>query len=257
MATRTSPVLVFLSGYMSSGKSTLAGIVKKVAESAGKQVQLLKFADPLYHLNHLVYEVIGEGVDFATDTLVTEIRAITGKPCDAPEFRAAVLDLVRYTVDVRDPYRQQAAKNRLFLQGIGTDIMRAQLGDDVLLTPIERAIRESVADLVICDDMRLPIEFALAQRLGAVTVSIDISAEARKQRALALGVWSENGHRTEAGLPVSKYPFDVAVLNDGDLDVLNVKALGLYARLFPKKFRGQKPRVWHPGEGVNHGHQMS
>lgn len=248
-------VTVFFSGLQSSGKSTLAGIIRSIAEQAGKRVEILKFADPLYELNHIVYETIGQGVDAAADALVAEIRRITGKPCDKPEFRNAVVELVLYTVVKLDPERKQAAKNRLFLQGIGTDIMRAQLGDNVLLIPVERAVLSSTADLVICDDMRLPIEFDLAQKLGGVTVSVDISQEARKSRALALGTWSENGHRTEAGLPITQYPFDVAVLNDGDLEDLNYKALGVYARLFPKKFRGPSPRVLSPNKQLQGGAQ--
>lgn len=55
---------IVLYGYTGSGKSTSAGILKKILEDQGKKVTVLKLAQPLYELQSHFYRVAGKPIEF-------------------------------------------------------------------------------------------------------------------------------------------------------------------------------------------------
>lgn len=158
--------LLLISGSMGAGKTTVARHVRKYAQEDGYMPASLKFADPLYEIHDAAMEI-----------------------------------LQRYGHNVK-------GVDRTFLQILGTNWGRRCLGENFwvdLVTPRIRALLSHPKSIVVIDDVRFPNELAIASQFPSLTVRLEASEEARRNRAEK---WGSTVHESELSLDASS-GFDV------------------------------------------------
>lgn len=151
---------------MGSGKTTVARHVRKWAHEEGYMPAYLKFADPLYEIHNAAMEI-----------------------------------LQRYG-------HEPKGISRSFLQILGTDWGRRCMGEDFwvdLVTPRISALLSHPKSIVIIDDVRFPNELKIAAMFPALTVRLEASEAARRNRAEK---WGDVSHESELSLDASS-GFDV------------------------------------------------
>ena len=138
-------MLIGLTGFISSGKGTVANILTTEYDFIGDS-----FASSVKDVCAAIFGWDRQALEGATD--------------DSRQWRETV-DLwwsKKLSIDNFTP--------RMALQMIGTDIMRGYLHDDIWILSLER--RLTTADTVI-SDVRFPNEANLIRRLGGKVVSVD------------------------------------------------------------------------------------
>ena len=93
---------------------------------------------------------------------------------------------------------------RRFLQRLGTDAVRAHLGEDAWVRAFDRARNRSVD--TVAPDVRFPNEAEHVRRMGGIVIRIDRP-----------GVGPVNGHESE---DIGSIPVDAIVVNDGTVEQL-------------------------------------
>jgi hypothetical protein len=150
--------LLLISGTQGSGKSTIAHYVRQAAHKDGYLTHVLKFADPLY-----------------------EIHASAVKIMDS------------YGKKIPTP-------NRPLLQLIGTDWGRAYLGEDCwvdILVPRISSVLTDPKSIVVVDDVRFPNELAISKQFPTLSIRLDATEDARRNRAEK---WGDTRHVSELSL---------------------------------------------------------
>lgn len=172
-----TPRLVGLTGYAGVGKDTAAaGLI-----AAGWTHQA--FADPV------------RAMALAIDPTVV---AHIGERGELYPYK----DRLRLSSVVRD-YGWDGAKGipevRRFLQRLGTDAVRAHLGEDAWVLAFDRARNRTVD--TVAPDVRFPNEAEHVHRMGGIVIRIDRP-----------GVGPVNGHESE---DIDAIDADATVVNDG------------------------------------------
>ena len=181
------PYLVGLTGFSGAGKDVAAaGLV-----AAGWTRQA--FADPV------------RSMALAIDPWVT---------CPTFSYSPVRLSLL---VDERGWwYAKQAPDVREFLQRLGTDAVRAHLGDDAWVRAFEHARDRLWPADIVAPDVRFDNEAAYIVRNGGMMIRIDRP-----------GVGPVNTHASE---DIGGIPVDEIVVNDGTPEQLQARVLELVDR---------------------------
>ncbi len=160
-----------IAGAAGSGKTTAANyLVKKY------NFKILGFATPLYKLGEIHSKVtpvdwLGAVVDWADEYLLP----LGYSTSERWWFIYKTLDIMDETPIVRNK------KNRTLLQFIGTEVGRGL--DENLWTNIFENKVEELGDVsIVNDNLRFPNEFECLDRLGFVTIFIDVPLEMRNLR---------------------------------------------------------------------------
>lgn len=179
-----TPYLVGFTGYATAGKDcAAAGLV-----AAGWTRQA--FADPV------------RAMALAIDPT---IAATIGDRGDLFPYKGRL----RLTAIVRDFGWDEAKaipEVRRFLQRLGTDAVRAHLGDDAWVRAFERARDRLWPADIVAPDVRFANEAAYIVRHGGLVIRIDRP-----------GVGPLNGHASE---DIGGIPVDAIVVNDGTVEQL-------------------------------------
>lgn len=179
-------LLIGMSGYAQSGKDTIGKIL---ADEHG--FRRLAFANAL------------RAVALGADPIVGLEWVLPGDPGIGFEWK--------HLSELVDQLGWEKAKTnpnvRDFLQKLGTEGCRRNLGDDVWLKPIERAVREQPQCHTVLTDVRFKNEAQLIKKLGGVV-----------WRVTRPGVSSVNGHASERDL--DNWVFDHHFINDSTIEEL-------------------------------------
>lgn len=100
---------------------------------------------------------------------------------------------------------------RQFLQRLGTDAVRAHLGEDAWVRAFDRARNRSVD--TVATDVRFPNEALHIRRHGGIVIRIDRP-----------GVGPVNGHASEN---IGAFEVDATVVNDGTPEELQARVVGI------------------------------
>lgn len=247
----TRPLLIGLGGKLASGKDTLADFL--VSEYGFEK---LGMSDPLAHalytLNPLVSLEFENNRAWAEDSGIDLDPSSPGAP--VIERYRDIYDIVGYVQAKRIP------EVRRLLQVLGTEVGRQQLGDDTWTKVAARNIEElrSQGIPVALTGIRYGNERALIEELGGILVWL----ERPEPNMLAFGIEgmppAENVgqavikaidnaldpslaqfHSSEVSL--TKDDFHVVVQNDGSLDTLKQRTIGLIETL--RLMQGEQPSV--------------
>lgn len=200
MARNRLGYLVGITGVAGSGKDTAAaGLV-----SAGWTRQA--FADPV------------RSMALAIDPI---IAATIGDRGDLFPYKGR-LRLATIVQDFGWNEAKGIPEVRHFLQRLGTEAVRAHLGDDAWVQAFERA-RDRRADTV-APDVRFPNEAHHIQRMGGMVIRIDRP-----------GVGPLNAHASE---DIGGIPVDATVVNDGTIDQLQWRVAELVVRHYSTPVAG-------------------
>lgn len=177
----TSKLLV-MSGKMGAGKDTVTPLVAARLWPESKIVHL-SFATPLKtEVNNMIHE-IRESSDKAD--AVSRVQKLTGVSED--QSRQAV-DIL-YDAVMNDPdldARQHVPVTRRINQWWGSDVRRAQ-DPDYWVSSARTIIKKELdaGNAVILTDGRFPNEIALVEKMGGVTVRINVTPETQRARIMA------------------------------------------------------------------------
>ena len=122
-------------------------------------------------------------------------------------------------------------KNRDLMQSLG-DAVRNTVAKDYYVRVMEHSIQQARyngTEVVIVDDLRMPLEMDLAKKLGAVTVLVMTPDAIREKRGKELGIWSGLDHATETSLPIGE--FDYTIKNNDDMVDLELQVRELWAKI--------------------------
>lgn len=116
----------------------------------------------------------------------------------------------------------EESKPREFLQHIGTEVIRKQMGKDFLINRIieDIEILFNYIDVVIVSDVRLPDEFISVKESFDNVTNILVKRNNYKSNLLN----NENKHLTEVALEMFE-KYDVLIENDEGLDELKQKII--------------------------------
>jgi len=136
-------------------------------------------------------------------------------------IKLAYADYIKdYTKNIIDWNGKDETKPRDFLQFLGTDLIRKNLGQDFFINRMidDVKIYSYFYDVIIISDARLEREILLTKNNFEDVVSINI---VRPNFVSELNS-NQNKHITETGLD-NYDSYDYKIINDGTLEDLNVK----------------------------------
>lgn len=201
------PIIIAFNGGLGSGKSTAIKFLKRYlgqfynqtdGAPCSEDVNLVKFAQPLYDIQEYVYG---------------RIQDVHTRPANF-------------------------IKDRKLLQWLGTDWGRSTVGENVwvdLWKAEVKAITEDYAGfstdrpVIVCDDVRFDNEAATVKAMGGIIVKI--SANFSKERAEG-GVGISN-HASEAGINFDYVDF--VVENNSTLEAFNNQLSKIFAMRLPQE----------------------
>lgn len=149
--------IIGLNGMMGSGKSTAAEMIQSLSD---RPTVLVKFAQPLYDMQELIYDRIKEAY-------------------------------------VRPP---SFVKDRKLLQWLGTEWGRETISFSIWLDLWRAKVLQAVeaGNNVICDDVRFNNEAAILKSMGGHLLQIKSKAAVDRMRVLRLQ--GLTGHASETGI---------------------------------------------------------
>ena len=148
--------------------------------------------------------------------------AIIGEQCSGKSTVAkmAAKKVDSFIIKFADPIYEALAslnknKHRAFMQEYG-DLAKKHFGPDIFVQRFHERLRSyRFADMLVCDDVRIPIEAQAVKRAGFKIIYIMADRDVRKARAAAQGLEFIENHNSENQVAGLKDFVDLTIVNDG------------------------------------------